>query len=59
MQMLEAIETATPDVEEVLSENPNRRLLQANEASVFSLISTDETASKSYKVVEEPNPLFE
>ena len=57
--MLEAIETATPDVKEVLSENPNKRLLQANKASVFSLISNDETASKSYKVVEEPSPLFE
>ena len=56
MQMLDAIESSTPDVEEVMSKKSGQRPWRAHEAQVFELVEDESDPTNPYKIESSPNP---
>ena len=56
IQMLDAIESSTPDVEEVMSKTLSQRLWMAHEAQVYELVEDSDDPTNPFKVEASPNP---
>ena len=50
MKMLDAIESSTPDVEEVMSKKLSQRPWRAHEAQVFELVEDLDNPTNPYRV---------
>ena len=59
LEMLDVIETATTDVEDIQSKNVGRKSWQAHEAKVFEVVEGGNNPNAPFQVVESPNPMYD